>query len=297
MTVIECDHLSKAYGRKVAVNRVAFRVQPGEVYGFLGPNGAGKTTTIRMLLGLVRPTEGQVMILGQNPHKRPEILRRVGAMVEGATFYPYLSGWDNLNVVGNSRGRFDASRARELAEHLALTDALHQQAGQYSTGMRQRLGIVAALLNDPALVILDEPTSGMDPAGIRDMRQFLRSLVDQGRTVFLTSHLLAEVQQVCDRVAIIHQGQIVREGPIRELLNPRPQLFATVSDLPQAESALNARWPVRCEAAGLRIEAEYDEAPAVLQQLTERGVRVFSIAPYQTSLESYFLELVEEQPS
>jgi ABC-2 type transport system ATP-binding protein len=301
MFVLECAHLTKIYGRgrqqKVAVNQISFQVEAGQVYGFLGPNGAGKTTTIRMLLGLIRPTQGQTLIFGQNSRSQPSVLRRTGAMVEGATFYPYLTGWDNLKVVGHSRGKFEPVLARQLTEQLDLTDALQRRVGQYSTGMRQRLGIAAALLNHPELVMLDEPTSGMDPAGIRDMRLFIRSLAEQGKTVFLTSHLLGEVQQVCDHISIINQGQIIRTGTINELLDAKPQLFATVSDNLKASSILQPHWPLQCRDNGIYIEAQNEEAPMILQRLIEHNVSVFSITPYQMTLESYFLELTgESQP-
>ncbi len=299
MTVIQTHLLTKVFGRgsrkKVAVNNADLLVEPGQVYGFLGPNGAGKTTTIRMLLGLTHPTSGKILVFGQDPYQTPKVLQRVGSLVEGAAFYPYLTGWDNLRVVGNSRGRFDSTYTKRLVEQLGLVDAIHAKSGHYSTGMRQRLGIVAALLNNPDLVILDEPTSGMDPLGIRDMRYFIRSLAEKdGKTVFLASHLLGEVQQICDHVAILHQGQIIREGAIPDLLNPTPQLLAEVSDVQKSYDVLRGQWRVQRENGSICIDAKSEEATVILQRLMDSGINVFSITPRQTTLESYFLELVGE---
>ena len=195
-------------------------IQPGQVYGFLGPNGAGKTTTIRMLMDLVRPTRGVVRIFGQDTHRNSQVLKRVGALVEGASFYSYMSGRDNLVVLAHTANNYCPDRIEFLLEQMELSKSAGQPVSNYSLGMKQRLGIAAALLNDPELVILDEPTNGLDPSGIQAMRSFIRDLAEKdGKTVFLSSHLLHEVEQVCDRVAIIHKGSIVREGIVSELLS------------------------------------------------------------------------------
>src|SRR6266542_244326 len=213
MEPIVTQGLTKRYGERVAVRELDLTVRAGEVYGFLGPNGAGKTTTLRMLLGLVRPTAGRVLLHGRPPGS----LDGVGALIEGPAFYPYLSGRDNLRVLA----RHAAVPGKRVDVVLDLVD-LSARAGDryatYSLGMRQRLGVAAALLKDPRLLILDEPANGLDPAGIRDTRRLLRRLGDEGRTVFLSSHLLAEIEHTCDAVAILNRGVCVLSGGVRQVL-------------------------------------------------------------------------------
>lgn len=299
--VIETEGLTKIFGRlrglKLAVDHINFRVEPGQVYGFLGPNGAGKSTTIRMLLNLMHASEGKALVFGEDPRKKPEILLRVGSLVEGASFYPYLRGWDNLKVIGNSRGGFDESRAKQLLQFVGLVGSERVRVKAYSTGMKQRLGIAAALLTNPDLVILDEPTNGMDPAGIREMRQFIRDLAHKyNKTVFLTSHLLSEVQQTSDRVAIINKGRIIVEGQIDELLNQEEQLAAEVDSIDKAKTALQERWQVvaSAEPNKLHINASRNDTPSIVRRLVEQNVDIFSITPVRQSLEDYFLEVIGE---
>jgi ABC-2 type transport system ATP-binding protein len=302
--VIQTEGLTKIFGRfrgpKLAVDHLNFQVEPGQVYGFLGPNGAGKSTTIRMMLTLMHPTEGKTLVFGEDPRKKPEVLLRVGSLVEGATFYPYLKGWDNLKVVGRSRGGFDEPRARQLLQFVGLVGSEKVRVRAYSTGMKQRLGIAAALLTNPDLVILDEPTNGMDPAGIREMRQFIRDLAHKyGKTVFLTSHLLSEVQQTSDRVAIINKGKIIVEGQIDELLNQEEQLEVEVGSVEKAKTALQERWQVvpstiPNEPNKLRISASRNDTPSIVRRLVEQNVDIFSITPVRQSLENYFLEVIGE---
>src|SRR6266511_342798 len=215
-SVIETRDLGKRYGdRIVAVDRLVMRVRRGEVYGFLGPNGAGKTTTLRMLLGLVRPTSGSALVLGAAPGS-PEGLARIGALIETPTFYPFLSGRDNLRVLALHAGIPEAQIGPALAE-VELSARAGDRFETYSLGMKQRLGIAAALIKDPELLILDEPTNGMDPAGMAEMRTFIRSLGRGTRTVLLSSHLMTEVEQICDRVGVISKGSLVGEGTVDEL--------------------------------------------------------------------------------
>lgn len=279
----------------MAVQNLNLTVQRGQVYGFLGVNGAGKSTTIRMLLDLMHPTRGRALILGVDPRQEPHILRRVGSLVEGAAFYPYLKGWDNLVVVGNSQGRFDRERAKHLVEQVSLEQAMNVRVKAYSTGMKQRLGIAAALLHNPDVVILDEPTNGMDPTGIHEMRQFIRELAHvHGKTVFLTSHLLGEVQQTCDQLAIIHQGKMIQEGKLTDLLSQKPELDIEVSSAEKAHQLLQERWPVEViEAGKLRLEATREDTPSIIRHLMEHEVDIFSIMPRRQSLEDYFLHLIQ----
>ena len=214
--VVEVRELTKRYGNGVvAVDQVSLGVRRGEVYGFLGPNGAGKTTTLRVLLGLVAPSAGHVRVLGRPPGD-PAALARIGSLVEGPAFYPYLSGRDNLRVLTRYAG-VPERRVPEVLRTVDLADRGGDRFGTYSLGMKQRLGVAAALLKDPALVVLDEPTNGLDPAGMRDMRRLVRRLGAEGRTVLLSSHLLGEVQQVCDRVGIISGGRLIAESTVAEL--------------------------------------------------------------------------------
>ena len=231
--VIETRDLSKRYGEEIlAVDRLALRVRRGEVYGFLGPNGAGKTTTLRMLLGLVRPTRGSAVVLGAAPGT-PEGLARIGAMIEAAALYPFLSARDNLRVLAR-HARVPEERIAPALEEVGLGKRAGDRFGTYSQGMKQRLGVAAALLKDPDLLILDEPTNGLDPAGMAEMREFIRRLGQGRRTVLLSSHLMTEVEQVCDRVGVIRSGQLVGEGTVDELLG-RAGLSVRAEPLAEAE--------------------------------------------------------------
>jgi ABC-2 type transport system ATP-binding protein len=211
------DRLSRSYGRRVVVNQLDVRIPAGVVAGLIGPNGAGKTTTLRMLLGLVRPGGGDAVVLGQPLREAARYLPRVGALVERPAFYPGLSGERNLAVYAALAG-FDPAQIPVLLDRLGLAARAASAYKTYSLGMQQRLGIAAALLGDPALVILDEPTNGLDPAGIRDMRDIVRSINDDGRTVLVASHLLNEVQQVCDWLIVLDDGQRRYQGPTADLL-------------------------------------------------------------------------------
>jgi len=214
-TVIETRHLTKKFGDRAAVNGVDLTVPAGVAFGFLGPNGAGKTTMIRTLLGLTQPTSGDVALLGlPQPAKRAEALARVGAIVEEPRFHPHLTGRENLKIVAAARDRAADARIPEALERVGLAHRANDRVKTYSLGMRQRLGIARCLLADPALLILDEPMNGLDPAGILEMRRLIRAFVDEGRTVFLSSHLLDEVEKTCDHVAIVDQGRVVLQGAV-----------------------------------------------------------------------------------
>src|SRR5215211_2660243 len=244
--VIETHGLTKRYGNLVAVDGLTMRVHPGEVYGFLGPNGAGKTTTLRMLLGLVRPSAGSALVLGEPPGSAAG-LTRIGAMVETPAFYPFLSGRDNLRVLAGHAGVPQAQIDAALAA-VELVGRAADRFGTYSLGMKQRLGVAAALLKDPDLLILDEPTNGLDPAGMAEMRDFIRSLGQEGRTVMLSSHLMGEVEQVCDRVGVICDGALVAEGTVDELrgraglrvrAEPLAQATRVIDSVPEVEQVTN----------------------------------------------------------
>src|SRR5216684_1456644 len=241
--VISTSRLTKAFGKLVAVNDLHLQVMRGDVFGFLGPNGSGKTTTIRMLLGLIRPTAGRAVIFGMdNAYQLPLILRRVGAIVETPVFYPYLSGLDNLRVItvasGMSSGKANDARMEEVLDIVDLRRQARDAYRKYSLGMKQRLGIAAALLSDPELVLLDEPTNGLDPAGVFEIRQLIQHLSALGKTIFLSSHVLYEVQQVCNRVAILQRGNLIRQGNVDELLRQSEQVFVCMNMPDETQAAL-----------------------------------------------------------
>jgi len=292
--VIETSELTKRYGDRIlAVDRLGLRVRRGEVYGFLGPNGAGKTTTLRMLLGLVRPTSGTALVLGAAPGS-PEGLVRVGALVESPSLYPFLSGRDNLRVLAR-HARIPESRVEAVLEEVELTDRGSDRFATYSLGMKQRLGVAAALLKDPELLILDEPTNGLDPAGMAEMRTFIRGLGRGRRTVLLSSHLMTEVEQICDRVGVIRGGALVGEGTVAELRG-RETLRVRADPVAAAErllATLPAVERVVVADGGLHIAADPAAAPGINRALVEAGIAVSELSREQASLEQVFLELTQ----
>ncbi len=293
--------LSKTFGRRKqqvkAVRNINLEVATDQVYGFLGPNGAGKSTTIRMILDLIQPSRGEVHLYGQPVKKNHFILQqRVGGLVEGAAFYPFLSGRRNLEVIARTGGFYDEERVGKLLEQVNLANRADRPVKEYSTGMKQRLGLAAALLNDPDLVILDEPTNGLDPAGIQEMRHFIRELVeDQGKTVFLSSHLLSEVEQVCDRVAIINRGRIVREGRVTDLLAAQHHLFIEADPLERVTAVLGNHWPVTCENNGVKVTVAREDTPHIVRQLVENEISIFQVHSQRQSLEAFFLEVTAQE--
>jgi ABC-2 type transport system ATP-binding protein len=289
--VIETEALTKRYGDTAAVQDLALRVRRGEVYGFLGPNGAGKTTTLRMLLGLVRPTTGRVSVLGAPAGAR---LRRIGAMVEAPAFYPYLSARDNLRVLAGHAG-VARERIDVVLDQVRLLDRAGDRVSGYSLGMKQRLGVAAALLKDPALLILDEPTNGLDPAGMAEMRALIRSLGQGERTVVLSSHLMGEVEQISDRVGVIRSGRLVAEGTVDELRG-RAGLRVRAQPLEDARTLL-ARHPgverVAREGGALAVTTDPAFAADLNRALVSAGVAVSELTTQQSSLEDVFFALTE----
>src|ERR1700704_640230 len=287
--------LSKAYGKRLAVDHLDLQVDRGELFGFLGPNGAGKTTTIRMALGLITPTNGSVEILGlEVRHNRPKVLPRVGALVESPALYGYLSGRNNLRAFGNLLGGVPAKRIDEVLEIVSLTGRDKDRVKTYSMGMKQRLGLAVALLNNPDLLILDEPANGLDPAGIVEMRDLLRGLAAGGKTVCIPSHGLSEVQQICTRVAIINHGKLVRLAPVAELLDA-PGEFEIQVDAPGALAAALRLQPWGQEARvehGLVItRAPEGRGRDLIAFLVQNGHQPDSVAERQRDLEDIFLSL------
>jgi ABC-type multidrug transport system ATPase subunit len=293
--VIETDALTKRYAFATAVRDLALNVRRGEVYGFLGPNGAGKTTTLRMLVGLIRPTSGRATVLGQQPGT-PDALARIGAMVEAPAFYPYLSGRDNLRVLAGHAG-IAPERVDTVLDQVKLADRADDRCSSYSLGMKQRLGVAAALLKDPELLILDEPTNGLDPAGMAEMRDFIRSLAGGGRTVVLSSHLMAEVEQVSDRVGIIRDGELIAEGTVDELRG-EARVRVRAKPLSEAASIVARQGAVESvrEADGLLdVTVDPVHSAAINRALVEAGIPVDELRVEQTSLEDVFLDLTARQ--
>ncbi len=294
--LVETRDLTKRYGpRIVAVDRVSLTVRRGEVYGFLGPNGAGKTTTMRMLLGLIRPTSGAASVLGRPPG-HPESLARVGALVESPAFYPYLSGRDNLRVIARYAG-VPKERIDSALEQVELADRARDKFATYSLGMKQRLGVAAALLKDPELLILDEPTNGLDPAGMSDMRDLIRSLGSGERTVLLSSHLLGEVEQICDRVGVISKGRLIAESTVEELRGGAALLVAArplVRARERVEQLLGAE-RVEVLDGTLRLDADPATAGRINRELVSANVEVTELHPVERTLEEVFLEMTDQK--
>ncbi|HEY3263978.1 MAG TPA: ABC transporter ATP-binding protein [Actinomycetota bacterium] len=294
--VIRTRDLTKEFGRGVrAVDRLNLTVRAGEVYGFLGPNGAGKTTTLRMLLGLVRPTSGSALVLGRPPGD-PVGLSRVGAMVEEPAFYPYLSGRDNLRVLARY-ARVPQDRIDAALESVDLVDRADDRVRTYSQGMRQRLGVAAALLKDPEVLILDEPTNGLDPAGVGEMRSLIRRLGASDRTVVLSSHMLAEVQELCDRVAVVSHGVLLAEGTVEDLTG-RGAILVRATPLEAARERAERLFGsdrVKVDDGALRLDAAESDAPRITRELVLSGIAVSEVRQTERTLEEAFLELTKEE--
>ena len=295
--LIETRGLTRRFGSRVAVDALNLSVPAAGVYGFLGPNGAGKTTAIRMLLGLIRPNAGEVRLFGVHADRsnRASLMRRVGALVESPSLYPHLTGRENLEVTRRLLGA--SPNLIDLAlDTVKLTKDADRRVREYSLGMRQRIGLALALLNKPELLILDEPTNGLDPAGIHEMRDLIRRLPDEfGVTVFLSSHLLSEVEQIAGHIGIIHEGKLLFQGPLSELqTKQQTQLMVGVKQLDAASDCLTrAGWNVRRSVDGmLSVAAKTsDDAISVNRLLLDHRLDVFHIALAQPSLEDIFLTL------
>jgi ABC-2 type transport system ATP-binding protein len=291
--------LVKRYGDITAVAGVDLTVEHGDVFGYLGPNGAGKTTSLRMLLGLIRPTEGNAELFGRDPLELgARALDGVAGFVEGPRFYPYLSGRKNLRLLADLDGGDARSRIDEVLDVVDLSDRAKDRVGGYSHGMRQRLGIAASLLRKPQLLLLDEPTTGLDPAGMRDMRELVKRLAGEGITILLSSHILAEVEELCNRVAIIRSGRIIYEGLLKELLQSAAGGFRLrASDPERARAVLLARGVegVQLVDGELRFQADAPAVEAATVALGQAGIGISSLVPLNATLEELFLGMTEEE--
>ena len=299
-TVIQTDGLTKRYGRVLAVDGLSLNVPRGRIFGLLGPNGSGKTTLMSMLLGLVRPTAGNFTLFGQPSEKGglDRQLHRIGALIETPSFYPYMSGRNNLAYFQGISGRGDPAELDSLLEQVGLGGRGGDKFQTYSLGMKQRLGLAYTLLGDPELLVLDEPTNGMDPAGMAEVRELIRSLGGENRTVILSSHLLNEVEQVCDSVGILSHGRLIAQGDVAELLQERgqPQVRLRTTDDRKAWEILNAlAWVDSVNADSGYLVAGVDAARSweITAALSRNEVYVSEMTPAQMSLEQYFLDVTE----
>ena len=297
---LQTEDLTKRFGARTAVNRLTIRVERGDIYGFLGPNGAGKSTTLRMLLGLVRPTSGVIKFPVRSSSW--EYLRarsRIGAIIETPAFYENFSGRRNLQLLASLSGGVQKKRVDEVLEIVDLCDRAHDPVKVYSLGMRQRLGIAQALLPTPELIILDEPTNGLDPQGIHQTRKLIRRLRDEFKlTVMLSSHLLTEIEQLCNRVGIINEGRLLYEGGPEALVAPTSLYKVRVDDLTAAFDLLIREPGVTVSRNGssfLRIDADAEHIASVNRLLVGNGIKVYELSPAQESLEEAFLRLTKSK--
>ena len=297
--VVRTEHLTKHYGKLVAVDDLNLEVRRGQIFGFLGPNGAGKTTTMCMMLGLIAPTSGNIEIFGLSVKSNlADILGKIGAVMESPGFYPYLSGWDNLRVFARISRNVTDNRMKEVLNLVDLADRAKDKFSGYSQGMKQRLAIACALLHDPEFIIFDEPTSGLDPAGMKEIRELLIRLGQEGKTIFLNSHLLHEVELVCNHVAIIKEGKVIASGAPNDLIKHGDTLQIRVTDIDKAVALLNEEdWVSSITREGdlLILKAPTERATDISALLAKNGVFVSEMKAREDSLESIFLELTEEE--
>jgi ABC-type multidrug transport system ATPase subunit len=303
MAVIEVEGLRKEYrrlrgGKTVAVDGLDLSVPVGGVFGFLGPNGAGKTTTIRCLLGLVRPSDGRLSLLGADVRRDlPSVIGRVGSIVEAPAMFPRFTGRRNLEILARIHGEGGAAIDAAL-DRVSLTERAKDPVRTYSLGMKQRLAIAATLLRDPSLLILDEPANGLDPAGIVEVRELIRSLGAEGRTVFVSSHILSEIQQIADHVAILAKGRLITSGPVGEVLaaSGARGLIVKVGDLAEGRRVLEAAGlTVAATGGALHVDVPPERAESVNRTLAEAGLYLTELRPDEADLETVFLELTKDQ--
>ncbi|WP_010496495.1 ABC transporter ATP-binding protein [Paenibacillus elgii] len=304
--VLAVDNVKKMIGKRLIIKGISFDVRAGEIFGFLGPNGSGKTTTIRMLVDLIKPTEGSIRICGYDVQREHnEALQYVGCIVENPELYSYLSGWENLEHFARMLPGVGEKRIREVVDIVGMDARIHDKVKTYSLGMRQRLGIAQALLNDPKLLILDEPTNGLDPQGIKELREFIRQLAETGLSLFISSHLLSEIQQMCDRVAIISHGEVITVGEVSSLVDesvstvvwsalPTGTALKVLQSHPEVQSVSFAAEAGTETGVPRLVALQNPEAiPELSRQLMEAGVALHGIEIKLPTLEDLFLKLTE----
>ncbi len=294
MAVIETSNLTKRYRKTLAVDQVSFQVEQGQVFGFLGPNGAGKTTTIGMLLGIITPTGGDFKLFGGDSPKELHAARqRIGATLEYPNFYPYLSGRDNLRIVANVKGKGEDDIA-EVLDIVGLSKRKKTKFQAYSLGMKQRLALASTMLGDPELIILDEPANGLDPEGMREIRGIIKGLSERGKTIFLSSHLLWEVERTCSHVAIIQHGRVIRQASVEEIKAGNPRAGIRGGDLSQLQQ-IASEYPDAVSAtvrdSRVIVELKDEDLAALNRFVAERGVYLSHLAIEERTLEDVFMEL------
>lgn len=308
--VLSVQHLKKKIGRKWIIKDVTFEVKPGEIFGFLGPNGAGKTTTIRMLVDLIKPTEGNIKVCGYDVNRDPErALQYVGSIVENPEVYTYLTGWENLEHFARMQPGVDHARIQEVVDIVRLDQRIHDKVRTYSLGMRQRLGIAQALLGRPRLLILDEPTNGLDPKGIKELRVFIKQLASEGMAVFVSSHLLSEIQLLCDRVAIISAGRVLAVGGVDELIDDHSKfaiwhvspleegmkmlLDAGIALVDRPAEVMDDTIIAGLGSNAVVAEMHEDRIAGLVNQMVQAGIQVEGVQRVQPTLEQLFLKMTE----
>jgi len=296
--VLKTNNLTKTFKKKKAVDSLNLEVLKGDVFGFLGPNGAGKSTTIRMLFGLIFPDYGDIEIFGKSlKNNRRNALKDVGGIVEKSDFYLYLTGYKNLELLSSLSGKVDKKRIFEVLEIVGLKERAHDKVKTYSHGMKQRLGIAQALVSNPKLIILDEPTNGLDPQGMKEIRDLIKELSSsQNITVFISSHLLNEIEQIATRMAIINQGKLITQGYVKDLLNSEEtKFFFKIDDKEKATNILAEKFSITDITTledGLECKLKNDIIPYVNKSFVESNIKVYAITPKRT-LEEYFLSVTE----
>ncbi|MBF2399754.1 ABC transporter ATP-binding protein [Listeria marthii] len=297
-TVLKLEHVTKKIGQKNIVHDISFDIHKGEVFGLLGPNGAGKTTIIRSIVGLIRRTEGTVFINGKNVDTEYKAaISEVGAIIENPEFYMYMSGWANLKQFARmSQKNITDEHIREIVELVKLTGAIDQKVKTYSLGMRQRLGVAQALIHSPALLILDEPTNGLDPQGMAEFRTLIRDLATKGTSVLISSHLLSEIQQITDRFAIINKGVLTHTEKMSDLLENHVAAYKLKVSDPVATTTVLTTLPVKLVAQKedlFKIEVAHEDVHLIARALIQANIDLLEMVPLQASLEERFLELTK----
>ena len=290
--IVQIKNLSKTIGKKKIIKNLSLDLHKGEITGFLGPNGAGKTTTIRMMVGLMRPTEGDVWIDGQSVQADFEgSIQKVGVIVENPEMYKYMSGYKNLLHFSRMHKGISKERIDEVVKQVGMQNRINEKVASYSLGMRQRLGLAQALLHDPKFLILDEPTNGLDPAGIREFRIYLQKIAkENGVAIFVSSHLLSEIELLCDRIAIIQNGELIDIKNVNDLQRSRYYIQAEPLEL-AGEVLTGIGFPTVLHDKGYLIDSGAEHIPGVINLSVGAGVRIFAVQPYRETLESQFLEM------
>ena len=298
MPAIAAIHLSKRYGRAKAVDDLSFTIEQGEIVGFLGPNGAGKTTTLRMLAGLIRPTSGSSQVLGRKVPSQQ--LLNVGTMIEEPAFYPYMTGRANLRHAGLLHGGVAEARIAEILSFVSMDQAADKRVSAYSQGMRQRLGLARALLWNPKVLLLDEPTNGLDPVGIAEIRENLRSIAQQGVTILVSSHILAEIEKLVERILAVEKGKLLFDGPLRQLVMHMEEAAVVYVLEAVSQEALTSALqsfgyaPQTLDVARVRVGVPVDDVPGLLKRLVDAGVEILEARRDTDNLEGAYLRLLKE---